>query len=68
MLDEKLIKDMLIVAETECKQLQNWIILTSKNKPYSWDTLHMKCQRRVIEKRILRLQSTIRSLKGALDV
>lgn len=66
MLDKKLLNDMLIVAETECEQLQNLVMVNSKNKSYNWGTLHLKCKHRVIEKRIMRLQSTIVSLKGAL--
>ncbi len=66
MLDKKLIKDMLIVAEKECKQLQNRVLIYSKNKSYSWNDIPLKCKNRVIEKRIIHLQSTIVSLKGAL--
>lgn len=66
MLDKKLIKDMLIVAEKECEQLQNRVLIYSKNKSYRWDAIPLKCKNRVIEKRILRLQSTIKRLKGVL--
>lgn len=66
MLDKRLIKDMLIVAETECEQLQTLVMVNSKNKSYSWNDIPLKCKNRVIEKRIMHLQSTIVSLKGAL--
>jgi len=64
MLDKKLIKDMLIVAEKECEQLQNRVLIYSKNKSYRWNAIPLKCKNRVIEKRIMRLQSTIKRLKG----
>lgn len=67
MLDKKLIKDMLIVAEKECDQLQNRVLIYSKNKSYNWNDIPLKCKNRVIEKRIMRLQSTIKRLKGALN-
>lgn len=67
MLDKKLLNDMLVVAEMECEQLQNRVLIYSKSKSYHWDAIPAKCKNRVIEKRIMRLQSTIKSLKGALN-
>lgn len=66
MLDKKLLNDMLVVAETECEQLQKRVLIYSKSESYRWSAIPLKCKQRVTEKRIMRLQSTIKRLKGAL--